>query len=401
MTRQPTFSPFRYACFPGRAPRPLAWALVALSALRPGAVAAQRVSSTFDLSGVKLRYADTVDAGAATLSPSLTFSWPRGSADVAASLSQFDTGDWAAQGSLVGAVFVPVARWLAGEVAGSTGGSAHQDGTSTGQGLGTARAHVLTPDAGLWIGGGIGRVWDGDLWQGLRHAEAGGWARLGRAALLATVSPTAVGDTTRYTDAQVFVRWTMARLELGGSAGWRFGSRLPAYGGGGTAWGSANAVLWITSRIAVVAGGGSYPVDPTQGFPGGRYASVGLRLSSRQRTPEAGWAGRQARESAEAIARGATDFVVSAAPDGERTLRVRAPSAQRVEISGDFTGWKPIGLAPAGDGWWTVVVPIAPGTYQVSIRLDGGKWLVPPGLMAIIDEFGGAAGLLVIEDTSL
>ena len=78
-----------------------------------------------------------------------------------------------------------------------------------------------------------------------------------------------------------------------------------------------------------------------------------------------------------------------------------APGARSVELSGDFTSWDPVSLTAAGDGWWTARLPIRRGTYQVSIRRDGGRWLVPPGLVGVRDEFGGEAGILVIGDRSL
>jgi 1,4-alpha-glucan branching enzyme len=80
----------------------------------------------------------------------------------------------------------------------------------------------------------------------------------------------------------------------------------------------------------------------------------------------------------------------------ERTIRLRAPSARRVEIVGDFTRWQAVSLSPAGDGWWTVTLPIAAGTYQANIRVDGGAWLVPPGATALADEDGGIVGVLVL-----
>jgi hypothetical protein len=42
-------------------------------------------------------------------------------------------------------------------------------------------------------------------------------------------------------------------------------------------------------------------------------------------------------------------------------------------------------------------LPLKPGKYQMNLRIDGGNWLVPPGLLSMSDEFGGTVGLLVIE----
>ena len=72
-------------------------------------------------------------------------------------------------------------------------------------------------------------------------------------------------------------------------------------------------------------------------------------------------------------------------------------NALRVELSGDFTAWRPVQLRGEDGGWWSVSLPIAPGTYQMNVRVDGGGWIVPPGLTAIADEFGATVGILTIE----
>jgi hypothetical protein len=69
-----------------------------------------------------------------------------------------------------------------------------------------------------------------------------------------------------------------------------------------------------------------------------------------------------------------------------------------VELSGDFTGWKAVPLVATPGDAWRISLPIAPGTHQVNIRVNGGRWMVPPGLPPILDEFGGAAGLLVVAE---
>jgi 1,4-alpha-glucan branching enzyme len=92
-----------------------------------------------------------------------------------------------------------------------------------------------------------------------------------------------------------------------------------------------------------------------------------------------------------------TSFVAERSHAGWVTLRVNAPLAQMVEVSGDFTNWTPVKLELASDGLWSTTFPINPGKYQMNLRLDGGKWLVPPGLLSMLDEFGGSVGLLIIE----
>jgi 1,4-alpha-glucan branching enzyme len=92
-----------------------------------------------------------------------------------------------------------------------------------------------------------------------------------------------------------------------------------------------------------------------------------------------------------------TAFAAERSHAGWVTLRVNAPLAQLVEVTGDFTNWTPVRLERASNGWWSATVPIDRGKYQMNVRLNGGKWLVPPGLLSMLDEFGGSVGLLVIE----
>jgi len=91
------------------------------------------------------------------------------------------------------------------------------------------------------------------------------------------------------------------------------------------------------------------------------------------------------------------NFTLGTDAAGSRTFRVRAPTAHRVEVTGDFSGWLPVPLARNTDGWWTAPARLAPGTQQIAVRIDGGAWLVPPGLQALADEFGGVVGLLTVK----
>jgi hypothetical protein len=45
---------------------------------------------------------------------------------------------------------------------------------------------------------------------------------------------------------------------------------------------------------------------------------------------------------------------------------------------------------------WEVSLPVTPGVHRMNLRLDGGPWIVPAGLRLERNEFGGAAGLLVV-----
>jgi hypothetical protein len=160
-----------------------------------------------------------------------------------------------------------------------------------------------------------------------------------------------------------------------------------------------SVIDWVASRLAVVASGGSYPVDLTQGYPGGRFVSLALRIASRDTRPTERPAASTSAVSVVDASRepSATAFQVRTTGDNQRTLRVDAPSARSVELNGDFTHWQPVRLTRDRDGWWGVTLPIAPGTYQLNIRVDDGPWVAPPGLLTSADEFGAIAGILTIE----
>jgi hypothetical protein len=43
------------------------------------------------------------------------------------------------------------------------------------------------------------------------------------------------------------------------------------------------------------------------------------------------------------------------------------------------------------------VLRLAPGTYRINLRIDGGAWEELPGYPTARDEFGGVVGVIVVE----
>jgi len=378
-------------------------ALVALAVftvgLRPASrLSAQQVVSSVDVSGTGIWYADTIRSAGSSLSPALRLDWSRATLAASANVSQLGNGGLSFQGAVAPSVFTPSAGLFTMEIAPSFGGSTHRDGTRTGEAIGTVRAHLIDNRVGGWIGGGVGRTWDGATWRGVLETEAGAWLRRGDATSLISVTPTVVQDTIRYTDLQVALRYPTNAFELGLTAGVRGGSVGAAVGGTSRAWGSVSVVDWVASRVAIVGSAGSYPVDLTQGYPGGRFVSVALRLASRNsRTLDRASASATTSTAPIADPPASMTFEVQTVRGNQRTLRVKASSARNVELNGDFTQWQPVRLARATDGSWVATLPITPGTHQITIRLDGGRWIAPPGLLTSTDEFGGVVGILAIE----
>jgi len=356
---------------------------------------AQRVEGSLDLGGVALRYADTLNASAATITPRAVADWERGTAEASGTYSQFMSGGWSTQGALSGSLFGPATRGFLPELAAFAGGSSHHDGTRTGQVLANGRLHFMRTRSELFFGVGGGRTWVGGGSRSVFLAEAGISIRLQAGAATFSASPVVVGDSIKYTDAQLSVSWTRGMLDLGVLLGTRFGDQLTTLGGTSRSWGSLNAVAWMRPRVALVAAGGTYPIDPTQGFPGGRFVSLSIRVPT-GRGREAQSVNTVESQPDEALPV-VTSFAAERSSTGIVRFTVNAPRARLVEVSGDFTNWVPVRLDPASGEWWSVALPIGPGKYQMNLRLDGGKWLVPPGLLSMLDEFGGTVGLLVVE----
>ncbi len=364
--------------------------------IAPVAVQAQETGASVDIGGMSMRYADSIDATAIALTPTFWTGSRLTSLVVSGTLSQFTSSGWSAQGAGAASAFTRRIGLLMGEIEGAAGGSTHNDGSRTGQALAMARAHLAQTTRGAWIGAGAGRTWDGVEWRNVRQAEVAAWARMASFTAFASASPVVVDDSIRYTDAQLSGSVNLARVELAASGGFRSGSRLPTLGGTAKSWGSASITGWFRPRLAIVASVGTYPVDLTQGFPGGRFASLSIRIGSR-RFPASTASLSQLEDFPMSSRSVPPSFEMRSAGGSSRELRVRAASAQSVEVMGDFTDWQPLGLHLGGDGWWSITLPIAAGIHELNIRVDKGSWSVPEGMASKTDEFGGSVGILVVR----
>jgi Glycogen recognition site of AMP-activated protein kinase len=366
----------------------------------PHSVEAQTAVSTIDFGRTTI-HSDSVNGSAFTVAPSLRVEWPHVTLDGAGSYSQFGANSQNAQGALDASLFTPAAGPLAGEVAGSLGGSVQENGAHTGEMIGTGRVHLMRRAVGLWAGAGGGQAWDGARWRAIRTTEGGVWGSVARTIGVLFATPTVIDDSTRYTDVQVALRWLSPRFEIGASMARRMGLTAPTARDATSSWGSLTATAWLGAHAALVVGGGAYPADYMQGYPGGRFVSVGFRLASRSET-NAALDQRELRRAAaqrreiEPGPGGLARLDVGPSSGRYRTVRVYAPSARQVELSGDFTSWAPVSLTRTGDGWWTARLVIASGVHEVNVRIDGGQWTVPPSMATITDDFGNRSALLAV-----
>ena len=348
---------------------------------------AQQTNVTLDVGTASMRFADSIDARTASISPQLRVVGSRGALTAGGSLSQL-AGSWTNSGRIDASVIPFSYRRASAELAAIAGGSSHANGARTGQMLVSTRLHAATLTRGLWAGVGGGRTWDG-AWRSVRQADAGGWMAHGSSTAMLTTAPTVVDDTVRYIDSFLSLHTGRAAWELDGSLGFRAGQQLPTLPANRSVWGQLAATLWATPHVGVVASAGTYPVDFTQGYPGGQYISLALRLRSA--------APLVAPTVAPSPTRALRDFRWTRLGGDTHRLRVYAGAVRTVHVMGDFTQWQPVALRHDGQGWWSVDLPMPRGTYEVNVRIDGGSWLVPPGTLAKADEFGGAVGVMVVR----
>lgn len=359
------------------------------------------MESTLDVGAAALRYADTLSTRAATVTPHVLVDWGSAIVEASGTYSQFSSGGGSSQGTLSASRFFPTARQFFAELGAFAGGSAHSDGTRTGEVLANGRIHIPRDNNEIFLGLGGGRTWDAVAWRSVLLGEIGASIDVGPSNALFTISPTIVNDSIKYADTQASLSRRSGIVDLGLVLGFRSGDQLTTLSANVKAWASASAVIWMTPRIGLALAGGNYPVDPTQGFPGGRFVSVSVRLAQGRRpSPESNEpidSGLIAPAAEVKAAAAVSGFTTRRGARDAVTVRVDAPAARVVEINGDFTNWTPIQLVPTAGGWWTSTFPLKRGKYQMNLRINGGAWIVPPGLLSIADEFGGTVGLLVIE----
>jgi hypothetical protein len=389
-------------------------------ALRAEAQSAGPLTFTLDAGTASIRYDSAPGWSAATLTPALRVERTRFALGASGTVALLDGLGWSSQGSVDGALMIPIAPAVQAELASLAEGGRHEGlYQSTGQALGEARLHWLTHSRGAWIGGGVGRAWNAESRPVLAIGGAGAWVRLGGVTLTASVSRrqfddeyAVTRDTTlitqnpdtsqgiRYdtaqalltdrvsarrnpTDAAAQLHWVRGLVELDVS----FGRRFERGTSGDGVWGGASGVVWLSRQLALVASAGSYPGDFAQRLPRSRYATLAVRLVP--------WG--PIRTATPTPRTGGISFEVRDAGAGMHTLVMRAPHARQVEIMGDFTDWQPLPLARGRDGEWTVTLPLATGTHRLNVRVDGGDWSAPPGLTAAADEFLGVVGILIVQ----
>jgi hypothetical protein len=367
-------------------------AVVLLCVARP--LRAQ-VSAVIDGGFAHVTYDGFLPSGAASLSTALRIEDSRRSLTARAAGLRFESGNHSIGASLNGNAFTSSYNGFRGEVIGATGLSSYRGLTPFRHLLGRTRLHHSHGQRGTWLDAGLGRNYLSTARSSVRQFGSGGWLRHDLGTLSVSAMRTWTGDTS-FTDAEGAVRMSQRYVDLDMSVGAR---GFSSYAGRGV-YGEISGTIWIWRELGVVVSGGRYPSDPARGSIAGRYASVSMRFGSRGSATERGFPREiiPPRPVPTSFARPVvTALDTRLALNGWRTFRIQAAGARHVEMMGDFTEWQPVALGRAGEDIWEVTLPVGVGVHKFNVRVDGGEWTVPLGHASQSDDFGGIAGILVIQ----
>lgn len=365
----------------------------------PATAGRAQVGASLDAGAGSGRLSPDEDAAALFVRPRVSLWTTAAELDLQGRLARFGGGELTADLSGV-AWWTPWSRRrlrLRFRVEGGGLWYAH-DGTN-GAVLGLARMEVPIRKSELWVGGGLGAAGTDTGWGPLRGLEVGGRVRVSEVTIgfsanargferelttvVDTLLPTAEQRLRqRYADGELRLGWSKGRLALELALGGRLaGSAVPE-----ESWARLDGAVSVVPGVAAVFSAGRVPGTPERGLRGQPHYLVGVNLSLPKRSPPP-------RPSPPAT----PGLRVVEEPSGARIIRIRLPEARSVELMGDFSDWRPLDMERSPDGFWRLRIFVPPGLYRLNMRIDGGPWVVPPGLTPVPDEFNGMVGELVIE----
>ena len=331
-------------------------------------------------------------------------------------------------------VFTPLARGLRAELRVGADRMFYDQSLADNQLDAEARLHYMAEKGGVWLGSGVSRPLRVAAASTINVSSGGAWTKLGPTTLRGTVtsfyftkivdtttferrqggsvmcasapaSPTSLPDnvlpaqlpatssgcsySSRLTDVEGSVQWQHRSVEVTMRGGHRFGPSVDIEPER-PRWGSVQVAYWITSQVAAVAGGGREPSQPSRGLPARDYTSLGIMLAY--------WPIPRQTVLVASPATLVRAFELRPAGIALQRLTARIGGVETVEIMGDFTDWAPVPLTRRGRDHWELLIPMSPGFHQINLRIDGGKWIAPPGIPSMKDGFNGHVGVLVVRN---
>lgn len=90
---------------------------------------------------------------------------------------------------------------------------------------------------------------------------------------------------------------------------------------------------------------------------------------------------------------------VGEARDGGRVVRfaIRAPEAETVKLTGDFTGWEPVAMEQRDDGWWRTTRVLPPGLHHFGFLVDD-EWAIPPEAPGVVEDGWGRRNASIVVE---
>ncbi len=324
------------------------------------------------LGGIHTAYADSLSGSAGTIGARLKLQTSGFWTQVDGFATRFTTGGWATQGSggMLGVVGLGHHVALGLRADGSV--NAIQDGPWSAIGSG---GPYLVAAADGWIAAGGVTAGGVRTIDSLTSPLVTGVVRLSRLAGRWTVDLRASGswaDTIRFFDGLAALMYTDRHLTVTASGGIRTGDL------GDEPWAQGQFEWRITPYLGLEAAVGNYPAD-LSGFTEGFFVSAGLRVGTRRRDlpPERSVTYERLSEEQTQV-----------------TFTVR--DAETVALAGEWNAWTPTPMARIDSRHWRATVPLGPGAYRFALVVDGDRWIVPEGVPALPDDFGGEVGLLLI-----
>jgi hypothetical protein len=395
-------------------PRALLLALLCSAGATP---ALGQLSGTLDMGAGRYRPDHSIPGGIASIVPALRYQSGPFEVNALGAYSDAPAGRWNFEGGAEAFARAPAFGFLLLEATGRAEWTSHYRVRGTTTFSGGMRAYLATGTrARAWIGRTFGRATALGTRRPLRRTEVGGSALLGGVHLAFTLANTTVDrsymlspvdprgempavdtmgsypeptaqqevDRVALTDAVLSGRWRFRSFDFDASLGRRFSRSTPET----LIWG-LSASRDLAPTLALVAAAGRAGTDPVTSVPGARYVAIGLRLKvGAPASPSL-----PTRPAVDASA----PFRIGPAVAAGREIVVQAPEAETVELAGDFTDWKPVGLRRWGPDSWRTLLPVSPGLHRLAIRIDGGEWRAPPGTRPIESEFGGQVAEVVVD----
>jgi hypothetical protein len=345
-----------------------------------------------------VQYDGFLASAAASISPAMRWEHPQGRGFVSArgTYLRFESGRRSLDGSANASWFTPLARHWRGELGVTAGASDYANIASFRHGQADARLHLMDQDRGGWIAATIGRSSFGGGPRPVTVVAVGAWLLGADKTLFVSLDRSFIGDTA-YTDLRSSARWRGPRIVLEGIMGARVWSR----GGGRGVFGEGSATVSLGRQAALVLSAGRYPTDAVSGSIAGRYVTAAVRLGTISvRRPATPTFSPNTRLGASHSSTSTTDarLEIQTGQDDDVRLTLYAPGAAAVEISGDFTDWRPVLLSrnPENDDAWGATFRIPRGMHRINVRRDGGPWMAPGGTTRSADDYDGEVGVFIL-----